>query len=363
MSQEPPQESITLLILTTRPQEMVSVEKFLSKRGFTLVIKDNMRDGLAFIGRSSPDWVFISVNLTGSMAKYQELLKSTLNIEPVFFADEMDKPALRLLNTFRESSIITKLTGPVIQMRLAQTLADSQPKQRTTVGIRPSAFVHVKGEPAPAPAPIVMSGPSREVVTKEKSPEVGKVNVITFESGDQSGYVVVGSALNSETVKADLEHQASEIVTSLTGHASRDVRINTVELHINNFPAWATLHGTTVKNFSTENCELVTCYIPEDTPLPEMKTSESDPTKVEIKFRDIPVDTQLPCSLYVHLPQNNKFICLIKKDGTLTAKQQERLAGLGVPSLMISKADIEIFKAFYIRYKLLVASAEESLSA
>ena len=361
-------QSVSVLIVSTQPAEMAPIAKFLSKRGFRIEIKDNVKDAMVTVGHVQPDWVFLSVNVAPSVERCTELLRSTFKVDPIYFADVLDPKILNFLNSHK-GSITGRLTGPLVQMKLAQIVSEKkvlrggQPN-KVKVGVRPSSFLHVKGAAETEPSVHVDGDEGESDFAGKFVRDVKQVSVMTIESGSMKGYLVIGNTMQGEEGRAEIVKLRDRIVAEFTGGApAQGLFIGSIDMDIADFPRWATLRSTKVRRIPLGEDEVMTCFIPQDRPLPEVKDIATDSSKIEVSFKDIPVEKHLPCPMYVHLPQNNKFVCLIKAQGFLSAKQQERLSGLGVPGLVIAKADIEIFKMFYVREKLTAEALEETLSA
>lgn len=352
---------VKILIVSKQPKDLDSTVAFLLRRGYNVTVKDNLRDGIACIAKETPDWVFVSINLSTAIEKMQLLIFQTFKIEAVLFSDTADVTSLSRLSRTQRSIITAKLTGPAIQMYFlhATGYQGQLESRKKTVGVKRSSFDPVQEEAANELESKYSShqqlSPRLTAVHNLHSPAgpfnadapVDEVAVMVRNGKEISGYMVFtgpGSKAAMEAAKAKL-------------HPEEWTVLGAIKTKIESLTKWASDRALLVKPMNSAEGEAVSIFLPENQPLPNLRPSAGDQAKLEVAFEDIPTETGLPCPMYVHLPENDKFICLIKADGHFSLKQKRRLEKLGVPNLLIEKVHAENFKIFYVGQKILAPPA------
>jgi hypothetical protein len=185
---------------------------------------------------------------------------------------------------------------------------------------------------------------------------VEQISVMIWEESGVHGYLVVGGSLSAEESKAEAV-KIQRYMDSQRSVATRfkDKFFGALKVKIDSLPVWAELRSNLVQRYVAGTGEMLTCFIPEMQPLPVMKPSQADRQRLEVRTADIPTEVGLPCPIYIHLKQNDRFVCLIKPEGHLSVTQQERLIKMGAENLHIANEDAHNFNLFYVRQKLNVA--------
>jgi len=420
-------DKVNILIISTQ-SDLTKVEQFLHKRNFFVTVRSSLRDGITCLTDNRPDWVFLSLNLSPMIDKFSDFLKQSFKIEPIVFADILDRNSVTRLEQWNGPSVNSNLTGPSIQHKLSQ-LVFERPQNGVagssirglpqTQGERPSTMVHMKGgsQKGPRYGTIAIaseanhlkyahaSGPAgrstsvteiptasselppptttenlsqteRKLLTQLQAISLGlqtkpvpsdfkpvedveQLNVMVWEDGNLSGYLVMGGSLD---VESSVE-EAAKIQHLMTLDKTKETQeklSGSIQLKIEDLPAWAALRSRLVQRYVTGGGEMLSCFVAESKPLPTLTASPTDKEKIEVRLEDIPTDVALPCPIFIHLPQNNKYVCLIKAEGFLSATQQERLIKMGASSLVIAKDDAKRFNLFFVREKLALLPPDEN---
>jgi hypothetical protein len=394
---------VRVLILTTNPRDMENAARFLEKRNFQIIVNSKLRDGLSLISKEKPDWVLVSVNLSPAIDKFVAMLKQSFKIDPILFGDSMDRQTLTRLTHGGCEYMASKLSGPNIQMKVHQIIQDYKDKSRakrgaftpgdgmaTAAEVKGFGHILMKGEGPKAPPvriraenenskvlsaiestrPLLpsetkllsqMNSVSLKVgskLTNEVARQlltVDYLDVVILEGGDLSGYLLVGSSLESVDALAEAKRVYKELGMLTTNQGNLQSRLfGRVDIFIDDFPKWAAKRSRLISRYGLKDGEVLACFLADPLPLPLSRPHEADPQRMEVRLQDIPTNVPLPCAWDIYLPRNGKYVRMIRPSGELSPAQQDRLVKMGVSHLQYAADDVEKFGLFCVREKLFV---------
>ncbi len=117
---------IQILILAKKAEAMNQAGAFLSRRGWPTTILSSLGEAIQFILKERPDFVLISLNHPNpKLLKLPPLLKNTLNIQCIGFAEKADALTLERLNKAHfDHKIGGFASGPSVQRAIRKILTD-----------------------------------------------------------------------------------------------------------------------------------------------------------------------------------------------------------------------------------------------
>ncbi|MGZ3723090.1 MAG: hypothetical protein ACXVA9_09180 [Bdellovibrionales bacterium] len=353
---------VNILIITAYPLRLGPTEHFLKKRKFEVTIKTSIRDAVEVITNGKADWTFLSVNLNVNLDRTIDVLRKSFNVVPILFGDESDSRTMTRLQSFGEQAMTATATGPSIQFKISQITNDKVELFKSKAsGYKPNAtgssgadLGHVilrGGGSAPVGPdnfrPLQNSAPNpRAITVKSGEPEapasvekpIDEFHVVISELSGQKGYVLMGlTADEGKKIQAK----------------STDKVVGPIKAAPKGSPQWNQLQALLKASQSKGSGDVYSCFVPTANPLPAYEISDVDASRLNVPLQEIPAEVALPCPVYVHLPQNGKFICLIKTAGVLTQTQQQKLIKSGLKFLTIVTTDAELFSLFYVQEKLM----------
>lgn len=186
--------------------------------------------------------------------------------------------------------------------------------------------------------------------TEMKLAEVLAVMALNGEG--MSGYLVVGSSLEQSAALKLSEELRSNLLKSFaaTGLFKEEV-FGTISVRIAGFLDWAKTFGEFYCRHSLGHGEIVVSYHSEKNSLPKLQFHSSDPNKMIIAAEDIPDGSKVPIPFYLHLPENNRFVRILRPDRWILPQQKDRLKTKKV-QLVIDKEDAQKFELFYIKNRV-----------
>ncbi len=354
-------ERVRILILTAKVRELTPVKDFLEKRNYSIAFESDVRAGVARVVGNRPDWLLVSIDFTPMVEKFVGLLRQSFSIDPIMFGDMFDRTTMSRLEQFKGRVLGAKLTGPSLQQKISQIIhelentgvARHRLPPRATSGVRKSSFGDILvtgpkarpqesktglGQIIVAPQSIPISYEEEEL----QAADVEQFMVLLGEEGGTGGYTVVGST--REGANAVIQGLKEKVVSSFSADSVAATSLND-------------LRAKLVRQNLPGGRSRLACFVPAADPLPPYKVSPHDAGKLEVRLSDIPTEVALPCPIYVYFPANQKFVRLIKGDGSLTTSQQQRLLKAGLQVIAIAKEDQELFNLFYVREKLTQSTA------
>jgi hypothetical protein len=388
-------ENIRVLILSTQPQVLDGAVQFLAKRNFDVSICDNLRQGLGMVVKKRPDWIFLSVNLSPTAEKYVDFLKQSFGSNPILFGDTLDRNTIARLSQSTSPVMTSTLSGPNMIMKIRQLLSDD----KTAVKKAGFGFIHVKDTRSPRALPQIPDsiravdtsavkkkadldplllaaitpqqmdatiGPkilsalrqvsqisSAETMADQYRPveNVETLNVMVLVGKEVSGYLLIGCSLTSQEANNEIQKFRKNMGPLLgLGQKMEEKLFGTFSVHIEGLSQWVRERSDIVCRFPAGQGEVLTCFLPDPNPLPPFQSNKSD--KLEVHLENIPTGVPLPCPIYVYLPANDKYVCMIRANAQLSISQQARLLGMGVTGLLIDKEDAAKFNLLYVGEKL-----------
>jgi DNA-binding NarL/FixJ family response regulator len=182
--------------------------------------------------------------------------------------------------------------------------------------------------------------------------DVNSLSVMTLKGENLSGYVVVGSSLDPKQ-QIEFTAQFTEHIKKLieSPSAYKEKLFGSVDVFIQDFAVRAEENGEFYHRREVVPGEVVVTFHLENQVLPDVQ-NDKDPQKSSILITEIPQGIKLPVPMYLFLPENDKYLQLVKPQGLLSDKQRDRLIEREILRLLIDKTDIQKYESFYIGNKI-----------
>lgn len=185
-----------------------------------------------------------------------------------------------------------------------------------------------------------------------------RICVLTIKSNVFTGYLVMAMK-GRHIVPIDLVYRIRQTLAKYLKRQGEEIDSETYgfEVDIDNmeFSKWAEEFADYLSMGDPTDDEVAMAFISGDDALPFMENSVV-PELCAVARKDIKPETQLDFDLYLHLPENGKFIRYGSRGGQLTADQLNRLKRGGVTHLHVLQRQKKLFQEYcgkhYIRARI-----------
>lgn len=179
--------------------------------------------------------------------------------------------------------------------------------------------------------------------------EVSTVGIVSLQSQDLNGYLVIGASTTLKDEEDFIIHFKKKLESDLN-LGDKDYlleRIVSCEVPRVDFYNFAKNKGKLVLSEVHHGAEFCVAFFENKNPIPTVKETIGH-FKSQIDIDDLPVDESLTFNSYLHLKKNQKYFMFLRGSNFLQEKQKEKLQKNNV-SLFIDRSDIEKYKDFYIQ--------------
>lgn len=310
-------------------------ERFLLRRGWTVILQNDLKRFLEEVAAVKPQYVLISVDFdTSRMPSFRKLLKQLYHVTILDFAEEQTLESRDRLKSIPGSvQLFGQLTGPAFE-RLLIYLAQQTAQPKASYK---NKELHLRFGATSVLRKNLKFG---DGVVKIPVKDTNRVTCFQVRSANFSGHFLVAVGADyvlENTIQDILRSALAEIVHAVYDCADTpEVEIFEMEIPRVDFKKWA---GTAAKFLTLglhHGTELALAFFPGDEKLFRLEEKDSF---VQIDFRSEFPDEPAPCALYVHLPLNNKFILYVAENQCLQTKQEINLQNFGVSKLYARSED------------------------
>lgn len=160
-------DTTRVVILASQPTQLNGTVQFLRKRDWQVELTGDLQSIISHVTQIKAQWLVVSANYPNpKLGQILQILRKTLNVEIVLFAERMDSQTVQKLNHSQFSVINGRASGPNFQVnirRLQKARQDAQNQQSathesTTNRKQDSGTAVIRGQNAGGPDIIVARG-------------------------------------------------------------------------------------------------------------------------------------------------------------------------------------------------------------
>ena len=173
----------------------------------------------------------------------------------------------------------------------------------------------------------------------ENVSEISKCSCLQVKSENLSGYLLAALG-KSRLLHLDFIESFRQNLGQALASGNKNLKLegSPLELQLNEvaFESWATDQADFVKKSVLGNAELILAFFPADSAAFEHPPGPS-PEMLAFKVPELKASLKVPCNLYLHLPENGKYLLYLAKGRPFTPEQQDRLAKNGISLMYFAK--------------------------
>ena len=171
--------------------------------------------------------------------------------------------------------------------------------------------------------------------------EISKCSCLRVKSDLVSGYLLAALG-QSRLMHLDCAQNFKQKINSALQAEHPDLQVDekTLELEFSQvgFEKWALSDADFIKKAVVGKTEMVLAFFPSEKAAHELSEG---PTAEMLAFEvpELKASLKVPCNLYIHLPENGKYLLYLTKGRTLTLEQQSRLLKNGISLMYLAKEE------------------------
>lgn len=324
-----------VVVLANTPGRYFEFERFLIRRGWSVRLQDDLKLFLEDVAKLKPKYVLISVDFDHSkMPQFRKLLKQIYNVSIVDYAEEQTLESRDRLKSIPGSiQLFGQLTGPAFERLLVYLGKQSAPEKIA----HKNKELHLRfGITSVLRKNLLFqNGEIRKPVK-----DTNRVTCFQVRAANFSGHFLVAMGADHvlETNIQDILRMAlKELVHSIYDLPEMpEVEIFAMDIPRVDFKKWAGTAAQFITSGLHMGTELALAYFPLEGAILHLEEKNSF---VPVEFQHEIPDEVAPCSLFVHLPLNNKYILYVAENKRLDAKQEINLQNFGVSKLYARAED------------------------
>lgn len=180
---------------------------------------------------------------------------------------------------------------------------------------------------------------------------VRKISVVPVENKDETGYILFckkdGDHLSTDQIYKFNETLENEASTPESKYKIKDV----FHIEVSEFDLMSWAGGNSQFYFTFEDADkdspIMMCYLERNPVYPYVRfTYETGMYKLDLL--ELPANTPVSFDAYIYFTRNKRTALYLRRGGSFSQKQIQRLLRRGFKTMMIKKEDIPVFYEFYI---------------
>jgi len=329
---------MNLLIVTANRSEINKHLSQLKLLNFDVTIAESVEQAMKVVGAKNFGAVMLSWSLEDDVKNTFKHMSEERKLPCLIFTEERTRKATNsLLTSGIRNVIYPPLSAHGIHRRIQLLMRTQQ------AGLGMKKLPTVRPEAAPAEArkqrrksletivETVLKGlPANFAFAGAKEGTASCVVMAEIQWPESQGYLV--AAVDKQfREKAFLEGILKEVVKQLEaggdGQGSSG-RLHEVELGFKTIKKWASTRAECIVSSKFASSEVMVAYADTDTLPGIAPTPNPEFYWVDVN-RWLSAKAKLPFDVYVHLPENNKYVLYIRKDSAVSEQNISRLSKIG----------------------------------
>jgi hypothetical protein len=190
---------------------------------------------------------------------------------------------------------------------------------------------------------VLVKGGEPEEVLEQTS----NVACVTIQSSRFSGYLLCALGKNKKIESDLIKTIQKKLFTFLrqSGEQVKDHENLDIEIKAVDFVDWSMEQAQFLKKSQHQGNELAMAFFPREKMGKEWNPPIENGMAI-LDIEDIPTDVSLDFNLYIHLPENNKFLLYTPEKSQLFKRQKDRLVGKGVAKVYVKEEAIQSLQKF-----------------
>lgn len=323
----------SVVVLAAAPGRLQETERFLSRRGWVVRSRADLKSFLSDVATLKPRYVLISVDFSHpNLAQLRQTVAQIYRVQVIDFAEDQGAESWSRLKALENPhKILGQLTGPAFERVLARM----------------------------APTPDLSNLAVAEAALREKSVEAldrvfdrgdgairrpvswtSRVSCVQVRTPLLSGHFVV--ALGSDkTLEQDLQSILQDALRQMFLQLGLDeVEASSYPMDIRRveFKRWALDSAAFLERTAHQGVEVAMAFFPADAELFSLQDSH-EAEMASLSIDEIRPEHPVDFELYLHLPLNGRFVLYVSKGGWMSLQQQMTLQGRGISRLHVRRRD------------------------
>jgi hypothetical protein len=367
----------SILFLKSGAGTLLAPEIFLKNRGWLIRSFVDIRDAVAAVVQSPPDFILVCADHSNTQAQaLPHFFQRNFGIRSIAYFDRYPAHAKSILDLMQTPyALYPVVSGPsiermVFKVRRDLQIADVRERERALLEqTPPSNFIKIKQAAAEAPANLfqIFEGrrsaqqilsPDQSIVrqgakfaVEEVRPPAYEDDITVLENGTRvaclilqssrfSGYLIAAlgknRTLNSQffkTISARLTAFLKANGEKMCEHEPMSLILQSVK-----FNSWSIEQAEFLEKASHGDDEMSMAFFPFHQT--EIETQDSAVKEMcTISIDDLVADVTLDFDLYLNLPVNNRNILYTPRGNVFYGQQKDRLKKNGIERMSLTKSD------------------------
>lgn len=359
-----------MLIVKSETGGLEAAEQFLRNRGWQVFSTTNPSEAITLLAQHQPRFVLISVNnISKKIQNLSSTIRDTFQCSIIMFAELSDVSSFRMLQDAKSTLVIyPPLTGPAVERAVNKirtgyvASADLKSSGAVIVASRPAVITKLEK----IDDSVVMTKNFQESVvfhatrdallktaasgthkTATSSIYSDAVACLAIQGSACSGYLVIASSGADKLDDGFLRQLKIYLLSAL---AKRDEDIFTekdMQLTLKHVPfeKWAIKNADFLRKSVHSTGEVALAFFSSPTVLTNFEASERS-NMCAMSLLYIQPNEAVKCNLYLHLPNNERYILYTPSGSKIYSKQLEKLQQQGVTQMHILIEDTHKFNIY-----------------
>lgn len=185
---------------------------------------------------------------------------------------------------------------------------------------------------------------------------VTKITVVPVENKDESGYIIFckrdGAHLPEEVIRSFNQNLVANISKPESKYKIEEMF--TFELDAFDLTTWAEANGQFyfTTELAAESSPVMMCYFDRNPVYPFTRYVE-ETGMYKMDLMELPANVPVTFDAYIYFIRNKRTALYLRRGGSFSSKQIQRLFRRGFKSLLIKEEDLRIYTEFYVKRSLL----------
>ncbi len=201
---------------------------------------------------------------------------------------------------------------------------------------------------------------AKDFVRAENTNSIGtisKVTLIPVDNISERGFIIVANSLNSFASQEEIKNFKNTLANEMNGFADKhefslgeSYELDTQEVDVSAWAARSSQFFHTFDDPKTGN-QVIICFLKRENVFPETCHMEAQRMH-RIEIQEVPARLPVSFDAYLFLARNDKMLPYLRRGGSLTAKQIQRLYQRGFKFLYVKDEDVREYYEFYFSFSL-----------
>lgn len=312
----------------------MEVDRFLSRRGWTIKMRADLKSFLADVAALKPRVVLMSVDFHhDNVAKIRNLVETIYHSKVIDFSEESGAEGWARLKDIKSvNKIFGALTGPAIERVLSRLALESAQLDRG------KAEKTLKDGSGDVLRQVLQPGDNQ---VRKPLTLTSRVTCIQVRTSVLSGHFLVAMGSDKvfdEAMTADLKNAICQLFVK-AGFMAPLADMFTIDVRRVEFKKWALTAASFLERGVHQGNEVVMAFFPAEDELFTMEPSAADEKMACIPLDEIRAESKVDFEVYLHLPLNGKFVLYVSRGGWMSLQQQMNLQARGIAKLHVKKEE------------------------